>query len=156
MLLNNVGTSRASRLSAWQHPAAGKYTVTYTNSVGDAIEDLYWEVTATVNGNLRRYVATTQLVNTIAVDFTATDRQTLSGIATQLGTGGSGLTALGDSRLGNLDAAVSQVKAKTDNLPTDPASATAVSAIKPTQTDFRQPAAVGSAMNLDAGILTPQ
>ncbi len=122
VLVNNAGTDRSSRLSSWQHPATGKYTAAYTNSAGDAIENLYWEITATVNAKLRRYVATTQLVNTIAVDFTATDRQTLSGIATQLGTAGSGLTAVGDSRLSNLDAAVSQVKAKTDNLPANPAA----------------------------------
>jgi hypothetical protein len=122
VLIDNAGTDRSGRLSSWQHPATGKYTVAYTNSAGDAIENLYWEVTATVNTKLRRYVATTQLVNTIAVDFTATDRQTLSGIATQLGTAGSGLTAVGDSRLSNLDAAVSQVKSKTDNLPANPAA----------------------------------
>ncbi len=92
VLVNNAGTDRSARLSSWQHPATGKYTTAYTNSAGDAIENLYWEVTATVNSKLRRYVATTQLVNTIAVDFTATDRQTLSGIAAQLGTAGSGLT----------------------------------------------------------------
>jgi hypothetical protein len=121
-LINNASADRSGRLSSWQHPATGKYTVAYTNSAGDAIENLYWEITATVNAKLRRYVATTQLVNTIAVDFTATDRQTLSGIATQLGTAGSGLTAVGDSRLSNLDAAVSQVKSKTDNLPANPAA----------------------------------
>jgi hypothetical protein len=121
-LVNNAGTDRSGRLSSWQHPATGKYIAAYTNSAGDAIENLYWEITATVNAKLRRYVATTQLVNTIAVDFTAMDRQTLSGIATQLGTAGSGLTAVGDSRLSNLDAAVSQVKSKTDNLPANPAA----------------------------------
>ena len=151
VLINNAGTDRTPRLSTWQHPATGKYTAAYTNTAGDAIENLYWEVTATVNGKLRRYVAATQLVNTIAIDFTATDRQTLSGIAAQIGTAGSGLTAVGDSRLGNLDAAVSLVKAKTDNLPDDPASATTVSAIK-TKTDKipDNPAAVGSAMILTA------
>jgi hypothetical protein len=122
VLVNNDGTDRSLRLSAWQHPATGKYTTTYTNSAGDAVENLYWEITATVNSILRRYVATTQLVNTVAVDFTATDRQALSGIATQLGTAGSGLTAIGDSRLSNLDAAVSLVKSKTDNLPANPAA----------------------------------
>jgi hypothetical protein len=122
VLINNAGTDRSSRLSAWQHPATGKYTAAYTNSAGDAIENLYWEITATVNAKLRRYVATTQLVNTIAIDFTASDRQTLSGVAAQLGNAGSGLTSLGDSRLSNLDAAVSQVKAKTDNLPANPAA----------------------------------
>ena len=123
VLVNNAGTDRSSRLSVWQHPSAGKYTAAYTNSVGDAIENLYWEITATVNEKLRRYVATTQLVNAVAVDFTATDRQALSGIAAQIGTAGSGLTALGDSRLGSVDAAVAQIKAKTDNLPANPAAA---------------------------------
>jgi hypothetical protein len=46
VLINNVGTDRSTRLSAWQHPATGKYTAAYTNSVGDAIDNLYWEVTA--------------------------------------------------------------------------------------------------------------
>ncbi len=156
VLVNNSGTDRSSRLSAWQHPATGKYTAAYTNSAGDAIENLYWEISATVNGKLRRYVATTQLVNTIAIDFTATDRQTLAGIAVQLGAAGSGLTALGDSRLGNLDAAVSQVKAKTDNLPASPAATSDIptsniAAIK-AKTDSlpASPAAVGSAMTLQS------
>ncbi len=135
VLINNAGTDRSSRLSSWQHPATGKYTAAYTDSAGDAIENLYWEITATVNGKLRRYVATTQLVNTIAIDFTSTDRQTLSGIAAQLGTAGAGLTALGDSRLGNLDAAVSQVKAKTDNLPANPAAIGSAMTLQSTERD---------------------
>jgi hypothetical protein len=122
-------------LTSWQHPATGKYTAAYANSAGDAIENLYWEITATVNAKLRRYVATTQLVNTIAVDFTAMDRQTLSGIATQLGTAGSGLTAVGDSRLSNLDAAVSQVKSKTDNLPANPAAIGSAMTLQSTERD---------------------
>ena len=133
MLINNAGAGSLLATSAWQHPATGKYTASYTNSPGDAVENLYWELTATVNGKLRRYVATTQLVNTIAIDFTATDRQALSGIAQQLGTAGSGLTALGDSRLGNLDAAVSQVKAKTDNLPASPAAADSAMTLQPAE-----------------------
>jgi hypothetical protein len=95
------------------------------------LENLYWEITATVNSKLRRYIATTQLVDTTAVDFTSSDRSAISGIATQIGTAGSGLTALGDSRLSNLDAALSQVKTKTDKIP-------------------NEPAAVGSAMTLES------
>jgi hypothetical protein len=65
------------------------------------------------------------------VDFTSSDRSTLSGIAAQIGSAGSGLTGLGDTRLSNLDAAVSQVKTKTDKIPD-------------------APAAVGSAMTLES------
>jgi hypothetical protein len=135
VLINNAGTDRSARLSAWQHPATGKYTAAYTNSAGDAIENLYWEITATVNSKLRRYVATTQLVNTIAVDFTSSDRQALSGIAAQLGTAGSGLTALGDARLSNLDAAVSQVKTKTDKIPDEPAAVGSAMTLESAQRD---------------------
>jgi len=75
---------------------------------------------------------------------------TLTSLAAQVGTAGAGLTALGDTRLANLDAAMSSrlaaadytapdnadilaIKAKTDNLPIDPADQsdiiTAVNAI---------------------------
>jgi hypothetical protein len=131
VLVNNAGTDRSSRLSSWTKPSTGKYTATYTNTSTDALENLYWEITATVNSKLRRYIATTQLVDTTAVDFTSSDRSAISGIATQIGTAGSGLTALGDSRLSNLDAALSQVKTKTDKIP-------------------NEPAAVGSAMTLES------
>ena len=131
VLVNNAGTDRSGRLSSWSHPATGKYTAAYTNTSTDALENLYWEITATVNSKLRRYIATTQLVDTTAVDFTSSDRSTLSGIAAQIGSAGSGLTGLGDTRLSNLDAAVSQVKTKTDKIPD-------------------APAAVGSAMTLES------
>jgi hypothetical protein len=135
VLVNNDGTDRSGRLSSWSHPAAGKYTATYTNTSTDVLENLYWEITATVNSKLRRYIATTQLVDTTAVDFTSQDRSTLSGIATQLGTAGAGLTSLGDSRLSNLDTAVSQVKAKTDKIPDEPAAVGSAMTLESAQRD---------------------
>lgn len=85
LLVNNAGTNLSSRLSAWTNAATGKYTATYTNTSTDAIDDLHWEITGTVNSKLRRYVALTQIVDTTAVDFTSTDRSNLAAITESLG-----------------------------------------------------------------------
>jgi hypothetical protein len=82
-LTNNAGTDLSSRLSSWTHAATGKYTATYTNTSTDAIDDLHWEITATVNTKARRYPAMTQIVDTTAVSFTSTDRSNLAAIKTQ-------------------------------------------------------------------------
>lgn len=82
-LVNDAGTDLSSRLGAFSNPATGKYTQVYTNSTGDTIEGLHWDVTGTINSKLRRYVAYTQIVNTTAVDFTSTDRTNLGTILTQ-------------------------------------------------------------------------
>jgi hypothetical protein len=106
VLVNNAGTSRAGRLSAWAHPATGKYTATYTSTAGDALETLHWEFTGTVNAKLRRHVLSTQLVDTTAVDYTSADR----------------------TRDAQTASDVAAIKLKTDNLPADPADASDIAA----------------------------
>lgn len=85
IMVNDAGTSLASRLSSWAHPTTGKYTATYTNSAGDALERIHWELTATVNSKLRRYVATTQIVDMTTQAFTSADRTNLTNLVTRLG-----------------------------------------------------------------------
>lgn len=81
LLYNSAtGTSRAGRLSAWTHPSTGRYEATYTNSVGDPLEHLQWEISGTVGGVVRRAVPSMQLTDVTAVDFTAQDRAMLDAI----------------------------------------------------------------------------
>jgi len=79
-LVNNAATDLSSRLGSWSNPATGKYTANYTNTSTDALDDLHWEFDGTVNSKLRRFVGTTQLVDTTAVDFTSADRTKLNAI----------------------------------------------------------------------------
>lgn len=80
-----TGTSRAGRLSAWTHPSTGRYEATYTNSVGDPLELLQWEISGTVGGVVRRAVPTMQLTDATAIDFTAQDRVLLANIENIVG-----------------------------------------------------------------------
>lgn len=82
-LVNDAGTDLSSRLGVFTNPATGKYVVPYTSSVGDTLEGLHWDVTGTINSKLRRTVAYTQIVDTTAVSFTATDRTNLGAIKTK-------------------------------------------------------------------------
>lgn len=106
-LVNGSGTDRSSRLGSWMNPVTGKYVVVYTNTSTDASENLEWDVSGAISGNLRRLPGATQIVNSIAVDFTPSDRITLDALASTLGANGNGLTNLGDNRLANLDTTVS-------------------------------------------------
>jgi hypothetical protein len=85
-LVNDSGTDLSSRLGSITNPATGKYVVPYTNSAGDTIDGLHWDITGTVNSKARRMVAYTQIVDTTAVDFTGTDRTNLGTILTRIGT----------------------------------------------------------------------
>jgi hypothetical protein len=81
----------------------------------------------------------------LASSYTAPDNSTISAISTTIGVYGAGLTAIGDTRLNNLDAAVSTrlatagytapdnatitaINSKTTNLPSDPADASDIAA----------------------------
>lgn len=62
-LVNNAGTNLSGRLGSWTHAATGKYTANYTSTSTDAVDDLHWEITGTVNSKARRYVAMTQIID---------------------------------------------------------------------------------------------
>ncbi|MEN6550219.1 MAG: hypothetical protein ABFE07_29595 [Armatimonadia bacterium] len=81
-LVNDDNVDKSARLGAWTNPSTGKYLIPYTNAATDDLEGLHWDVTGTINGKLRRYVAFTQLMDTTAVDFTAEDRSNLESIKT--------------------------------------------------------------------------
>lgn len=81
-LVNDDSADLSSRLGSWSNPVTGKYCISYTNSVSDAIEGLHWDIVGTVNSKVRRYVTYMQIVDTTAVDFTAGDRTKLDSILT--------------------------------------------------------------------------
>lgn len=112
VLVNNSGTDLSSRLGSWSNPATGKYVANYTNTSTDAIDDLHWDITTTVNGKLRRYVALTQIVDTTAVDFTSSDRTALAAAAASASSADGKLTA---PRLARIDGA-SQFDPATQNV----------------------------------------
>ncbi len=83
-LTDDAGNDLSARLSVVSHPATGKYTLDLTVTSADELEGLHWEITATVNTKARRFVATTALVDTTAVDFTSTDRTNLGTILSKV------------------------------------------------------------------------
>lgn len=84
VIVDSSANDLSGRVSAWSHPATGKYTLTYTSSTGDDIEQIHWEITGTVNGKARRAVFTSQIVDTTAVDFTSADRTKLEAVYNKL------------------------------------------------------------------------
>lgn len=115
-LVDQDDTDLSGRLGTWTHPATGKYVVVYTNASTDALAILRWELTGTVNGKLRRYVAMTQLVDTTAVDYTVSDRTaavalqgTVEAIQTQVEALTENYTAARGALLDNLDKPISSI-----------------------------------------------
>ena len=107
ILVSSTGIDLSSRLGAWSHPSLGKYTIPYTNSSTDSIDNIHWEFTATLDTKLRRYVATTQIVDTTAVNFTSTDRDNLVSANNASVSVDGKLTTGRASNLDNLDVSVS-------------------------------------------------
>lgn len=79
---NNAGTDRSSNLgTVTKLPATtGVYYVDYTVAQGHAIEGLVFKVTATEDAVATVYPASSHVVDTTAVDFTAADRTKLEAI----------------------------------------------------------------------------
>ncbi|MGD8567369.1 MAG: hypothetical protein PVJ39_04755 [Gammaproteobacteria bacterium] len=85
---NNAGVDRSSNLGTVTKPGGttGQYYVDYTLASGAAIEGLVFKVNATEGGSTTQYPASTMVVDTTAVDFTATDRANLLSILQDTGT----------------------------------------------------------------------
>jgi hypothetical protein len=83
-LVNQAGTDLSARLSSTTMSlvSTGVYRVTYTASVGDALEQLVFGFSVVEGGATRLYANTSLIVDTTAVDFTATDRTKLNQLAT--------------------------------------------------------------------------
>jgi hypothetical protein len=162
---NNAGTSRSTNLGTVTKPGGttGQYYVDYTVASDHAIEQLVFKVSATEGTVTTNYAAPSIVVDTTAVDFTATDRSNLEAIKNKLpsksyltgtnnsdgdvqideATGTVARVTLVDTCTTNSDmrgtdganmvapdnAGIAAIKAKTDNLPVQPASQGSVDAI---------------------------
>ena len=121
--------------------SAGTRTLT---SFGTLVSDIWNNATRSLTSYLDSSGVTTLLGRVIGTIASGTHQPQSGDAYARIGANGSGLTSLGDSRLANLDATVSSrlassgytapdnasiagIKAKTDNLPSDPASASGVS-----------------------------
>jgi hypothetical protein len=60
----------------------GRYRAIYTADSADALEQLVWTFSVVEGGNTRKYGNQSLIVDTTAVDFTASDRTTLENIET--------------------------------------------------------------------------
>ena len=141
-LVNQAGTDLSARLSGTTMTlvSTGRYRVTYTASAGDALEQLNWTFSVVEGGATRAYGRQILIVDTTAVDFTAADRTTLLAIAGNADVPTS--TRLATAGYVSPDnAGIGAIKAKTDALPSDPAS----------NTQVLTRAAPGAAMTLVAG-----
>lgn len=161
---NEAGTDRSANLSAVSNVSAGHYKCTYTVASGHAIEQIMFEWSVVEGSTTRKHGASTQIVDTTAVDFTSADRTKLDAIktktdnlpantATELAT----IAGYVDSETALIftdtqaikaavDTEVAAIKAKTDNLPSNTASE--IAAIK-AKTD-NLPAAPAAQTKLDA------
>lgn len=152
---NNAGTDRSSALGTVTKPSGtGIYYVDYTLDSGDAIEGLVFRITATEGGTDTEYAAATLVVDTTAVDFTAADRAKLDTLhdtripgviqpqsGDAYGRLGAPAGASIAADIANVPTAaenraeidsnstqLAAIKAKTDNLPADPADASDIAA----------------------------
>jgi hypothetical protein len=204
-LANVTGTDLSARLNSTTGTleSTGVYRWTYTSSSGDTAEQLLWTVTIVEGGVTRLNGRSSYITDSYAVDFTSSDRTTLNNISTYVDDLESRLTSTRAGYLDNLtnldvaitsrlatasytapdNASITAIKAKTDNLPTDPADQslieaaitaatsplataaalavvddfldTEVAAIKAKTDNLpASPAAVGSAMTLANGAVT--
>jgi hypothetical protein len=104
---NAAATDRSANLSAVSNPSTGRYTFTYTVANTHAKESLRITVSGAVSAEAR-YIEWIGAVVDYDTLTTLQDVQTrVIDLQTQVGTDGAGLTAIGDSRLANLDATVS-------------------------------------------------
>ncbi len=157
---NQAGNDRSSHLSSVSHAGTGEYTISYTMAASDAIEELRFRVAATIATRAQLAVRSVQVVDTTAVDFTASDRATLTAIAanTDVATSTRAAQTTADA-----------IKSKTDNLPaTFPAlgsdgkvllsGTTHTAAVIPTVSDLTNPPAalvtVGDLLHADRVIDT--
>ena len=109
-LINQAATDLSARLTGgWSNPATGEYVIQYQGSTADALDLLDWNMTGTINSKVRRWVGLTQLSNTVAADFTATDRNTLNAVATA-------------GALSTAQTTLNSINVKTSALPATPAS----------------------------------
>lgn len=142
-LVNQVGTDRSARLDSptMALVSSGRYRAIYTADVADPLEQLVWTFSVVEGGNTRLYGNTSVVVDTTAVDFTAADRTKLDRIDADyttaravkidnLDTTVSSRAAAADlaTVAGYIDTEVGAIKAKTDNLPADPSSASTIAA----------------------------
>jgi hypothetical protein len=147
-LVNDAGTDLSSRLGSITNPATGKYVVPYTNSAGDTIEGLHWDVTGTVNSKSRRMVAYTQIVDTTAVDFTSTDRTNLGTILTRVGTPANATLANDIAAVGTSAASAASSAGSAASSSSSAAASAGAAASQTTAANIR--AALGlNAANLD-------
>lgn len=98
---NHAGTDRSVNLGAVTAVGTGHYSVTYTLSSGDAIEQLTFEWTTVEGGATRLHGGSAMVVDTTAVDFTAADRAKLDALHDVR------ITVTRAANLDNLDATIS-------------------------------------------------
>lgn len=98
---NEAGTDRSSNLGTVTLVSTGVYKVTYTVASGHLIEQIRFEWSIVEGGVTKKHGASSQIVDTTAVDFTAADRTKLDTLHD---------TRCTETRMAELDPA---------NLPTD-------------------------------------
>lgn len=133
----------SANLGAVSNPATGVYRATYTVASGATVEQIRFDGSATIGGSTFTISAYSQVVDFVAVTFTATDRSNIEAILTDTNelqtdwVNGGRLDNILDARssqasvdtlTGYVDTEVAAIKAKTDNLPIDPADASDVAA----------------------------
>jgi VCBS repeat-containing protein len=95
---NQAGTNRSGNLGTVTLESTGHYSVTYSVTDSHAIEQLIFEWTVVEGGVTRLHGAASQIVDTTAVDFTASDWADLQAIlvdTAEIGAAGAGLTDVG-------------------------------------------------------------
>lgn len=81
-LVNQSGTDRSSRLDSATMTlvTTGRYRVIYTADVADTLEQLNWTFSIVEGGATRVLTRQSVIVDTTAVDFTASDRSNLNAV----------------------------------------------------------------------------
>jgi hypothetical protein len=130
-----------ANLSVASNPSTGVYRWTYTVSSGATLEQVRFDLSATIGGSASTQPAFTQVADFVAATFTTADRAMLEQInSVTTGTLDDTISSRAsqvsvDAIDDFIDTEVAAIKAKTDNLPASPA-------------------AVGSAMTLQDGAIT--
>jgi hypothetical protein len=148
-LVNQAGTDRSSRLDSATMAlvAAGHYKVIYTASVGDTLEQLFWQASIVEGGVTRLRGGITEIVDTTAVDFTSADRAIITAVkaVTDLIPNAGAMTSLAQDSTVAKAAAISAL----NNISTAQVLAQVDAALDAANTEVTTvPAATGSLRNM--------
>lgn len=135
-----VSGSLAANLSAVSNPATGVYRATYSVTSGATVEQIRFDASANISSSTFTIAAYSQVTDLVSTTWNSSDASHLTSIFNKLPSStylaGSEVQAGVDAAIAAVNALATAIKAKTDNLPSDPADASDIASAFATLTTY--------------------